>query len=167
MSAGEVNAGKVLVVDDDADVRACSASTWAAMAIAVSAAATAQRCAPRSNASCPTWCCSTSALPGDDGITLARQLRERHNVGIIMVTGCERPVDRIVGLEVGADDYIGKPFDPRELRARIKSVLRRIAAGCARRRHRGAAGAHVRASARCASICGAPAGRRQRHRGRR
>jgi two-component system phosphate regulon response regulator OmpR len=68
------------------------------------------------------------ALPGDDGLTLARQLRVRHNVAIIMVTGSSEPVDRIVGLELGADDYIGKPFDPRELRARIKSVLRRTQA---------------------------------------
>src|ERR671925_548578 len=65
-------------------------------------------------------------LPGEDGLTLARYLRERHDVGIIMVTGAGDVVDRVAGLEVGADDYIAKPFDPRELRARLKSVLRRI-----------------------------------------
>src|SRR5688500_16534105 len=65
-------------------------------------------------------------LPGEDGLTLARYLRERHQVGIIMVTGAGDVVDRVAGLEVGADDYIAKPFDPRELRARLKSVLRRI-----------------------------------------
>jgi two-component system phosphate regulon response regulator OmpR len=64
-------------------------------------------------------------LPGEDGLTLARYLRERHDLGIIMVTGQGDVVDRIVGLEMGADDYIAKPFDPRELRARLKSVLRR------------------------------------------
>ena len=64
-------------------------------------------------------------LPGEDGLTLARWLREHFEVGIIMVSGAGETIDRIVGLEVGADDYLAKPFDPRELRARLKSVLRR------------------------------------------
>ena len=67
-------------------------------------------------------------LPGEDGLTLARYLRERYDTGIIMVTGSGDVVDRIVGLEIGADDYVAKPFDPRELFARIKSVLRRLQA---------------------------------------
>ena len=78
-------------------------------------------------------------LPGEDGLTLARFVRERYDVGIIMVTGADEVIDRVVGLEVGADDYIAKPFDPRELRARVKSVLRRLQAATApaasRRRH--------------------------------
>jgi two-component system phosphate regulon response regulator OmpR len=66
-------------------------------------------------------------LPGEDGFALARWLRERSGrVGIIMVTAASDPVDRVVGLETGADDYIGKPYEPRELLARVKSVLRRI-----------------------------------------
>lgn len=68
-------------------------------------------------------------MPGEDGFTLARFLREHHQVGIIMVTAATDVVDRVVGLETGADDYITKPFNPRELLARIKSVLRRMAAG--------------------------------------
>jgi two-component system phosphate regulon response regulator OmpR len=64
-------------------------------------------------------------LPGEDGLALARWLRERHEVAIIMVTAAGEVIDRVVGLEVGADDYIAKPFDLRELLARIKSVLRR------------------------------------------
>lgn len=67
-------------------------------------------------------------LPGEDGLSLARFLRERYDVGIIMVTGSGDVIDRIVGLEIGADDYVAKPFDPRELLARVKSVLRRIQA---------------------------------------
>jgi two-component system phosphate regulon response regulator OmpR len=59
-------------------------------------------------------------------LSLARYLRERHDLGIIMVTAAGDVVDRIVGLEVGADDYIAKPFDPRELRARVRSVIRRV-----------------------------------------
>jgi two-component system phosphate regulon response regulator OmpR len=65
-------------------------------------------------------------LPGEDGFALARWLRERHaQLGVIMVTGATDSVDRIVGLETGADDYVTKPYDPRELLARIKSLLRR------------------------------------------
>ncbi len=66
-------------------------------------------------------------LPGEDGLSLARHLRERYKMGIVMLTSAGAVVDRIVGLEMGADDYIPKPFDPRELLARIKSVLRRAA----------------------------------------
>ncbi len=64
-------------------------------------------------------------MPGEDGLTLARFLRERYDVGIIMVTASGDVFDRVVGLEVGADDYLGKPFNPRELLARIHAVLRR------------------------------------------
>ncbi len=71
-------------------------------------------------------------MPGEDGLSLARFLRERYLVGIIMLTAAGEVVDRIVGLEMGADDYLGKPFDPRELLARIKSVLRRLALGATR-----------------------------------
>jgi two-component system phosphate regulon response regulator OmpR len=72
-------------------------------------------------------------LPGEDGFALARWLREKSSrVGIIMVTAATDTVDRVVGLETGADDYIAKPFEPRELLARVKSVLRRaIGAGAA------------------------------------
>src|SRR6476619_3078716 len=65
-------------------------------------------------------------LPGEDGFALARWLREKSGrVGIIMVTAADDTVDRVVGIETGADDYIGKPFGPRALLARVKSVLRR------------------------------------------
>jgi two-component system, OmpR family, response regulator len=64
-------------------------------------------------------------LPGEDGLTLARSLRQESNVGIIILTGRGEIVDRIIGLEMGADDYLPKPFHLRELLARVKSVLRR------------------------------------------
>jgi two-component system OmpR family response regulator len=64
-------------------------------------------------------------LPGEDGLALMRSLRETSSVAVIVVTGRGDPVDRIVGLEVGADDYVTKPFDVRELAARVRSVLRR------------------------------------------
>ena len=66
-------------------------------------------------------------MPGEDGLSLARFLRERVDVGIIMVTASGETVDRIVGLEMGADDYVPKPVDLRELKARIKAVMRRTA----------------------------------------
>src|SRR5204862_7346424 len=65
-------------------------------------------------------------MPGEDGLSLARYLREQGPVGIIMVTASAEVIDRVVGLELGADDYIAKPFDPRELLARARSVLRRL-----------------------------------------
>ena len=68
-------------------------------------------------------------LPREDGLDLTRKLRARSNVGIILVTVRTDDVDRIVGLEIGADDYVTKPFNPRELLARIKSVLRRTTQG--------------------------------------
>jgi DNA-binding response OmpR family regulator len=68
-------------------------------------------------------------MPGEDGLSLARHLRERYaKVAIVMLTSASTVVDRIVGLEMGADDYIPKPFDPRELLARVRSVLRRTSA---------------------------------------
>ena len=64
-------------------------------------------------------------LPGEDGLDLTRYIRARHDVGIILVTGRTDDVDRILGLEIGADDYVTKPFNPRELLARVKTLLRR------------------------------------------
>ena len=66
-------------------------------------------------------------LPGEDGLAIARQLREHWHCGLVIVTGRGDAVDKVVGLEVGADDYVTKPFDLRELVARIKAVLRRLA----------------------------------------
>jgi DNA-binding response OmpR family regulator len=64
-------------------------------------------------------------LPGMDGLTLTRKIRERWNTPVIMVTARGDDADKIVGLELGADDYLAKPFNPRELLARIRAVLRR------------------------------------------
>jgi len=68
-------------------------------------------------------------LPGEDGLDITRQLRSRTNVGIILLTGRTSDVDRVVGLEIGADDYVTKPFNPRELLARVKALMRRIDLG--------------------------------------
>ena len=68
-------------------------------------------------------------MPGEDGFSLTRYLRERGPVGIIMLTGSGEVIDRVVGLELGADDYLTKPFDPRELLARVRSLVRRLSTG--------------------------------------
>jgi two-component system OmpR family response regulator len=65
-------------------------------------------------------------LPGEDGFSIARRLRENWHCGLVIVTGRGDAVDKVVGLEVGADDYVTKPFDLRELVARVKAVLRRL-----------------------------------------
>lgn len=65
-------------------------------------------------------------LPGEDGFVIARQLREHWRCGLVIVTGRGDAIDKVVGLEIGADDYVTKPFDLRELLARIKAVLRRM-----------------------------------------
>ena len=67
-------------------------------------------------------------LPGEDGLTLCRELRGKTNLPVLMLTARGDEVDRIIGLEMGADDYLAKPFNPRELLARIKSVIRRAQA---------------------------------------
>jgi two-component system phosphate regulon response regulator OmpR len=123
-----MSSGKVLIVDDDAQIRTMLTEYLVSHdyeAVAVDSGA-AMRTALES--SVPDIVLLDLGLPGEDGLTLARWLRERHPVGIIMITGASETVDRIVGLEVGADDYIGKPFDPRELRARVRSVMRRLQA---------------------------------------
>ena len=70
-------------------------------------------------------------LPGEDGLSIARRLRQTSQIPIIMLSARGDDVDRIVGLEVGADDYVAKPFNPRELLARIRAVLRRREPGAA------------------------------------
>jgi two-component system phosphate regulon response regulator OmpR len=118
----------VLVVDDDHHIREMLAEylTGEGFRVAVAADGDAMRRVIESVT--PDLVLLDLKLPREDGLSLARFLRERYDVGIIMVTGAGSVVDRIVGLEVGADDYVAKPFEPRELLARIKSVLRRMQA---------------------------------------
>ena len=119
-------ATRVLVVDDDPAVRQMLAEYLSAHGYEVALAGSGSAMRAELERAAPAVVLLDIGLPGEDGLTLARYLRERHQVGIIMVTGAADVVDRVAGLEVGADDYIAKPFDPRELRARLKSVLRRV-----------------------------------------
>lgn len=116
---------QLLVVDDDPDVRELIQDYFSDNGFRVVEAKDATAMRSAIEASVPDVVLLDVGLPGEDGLSLARYLREHHDVGIIMVSGAGETVDRIIGLEVGADDYVTKPFDPRELHARVKCVLRR------------------------------------------
>ena len=118
----------VLIVEDDRSIREMVAEYLGANGYDVQQAESGSDMREAIERNLPDVVLLDVRLPGEDGLTLARYLRERFDVGIIMVTGAADVVDRVVGLEVGADDYITKPFDPRELLARMKSVLRRLQA---------------------------------------
>ena len=119
-------ATRVLVVDDDPTIRKMLVEYLTEHGYEVAQAAGGEAMRVELSRGAFAAVLLDIGLPGEDGLTLARYLRERHDVAIIMVTGAGDVVDRVAGLEVGADDYIAKPFDPRELRARLKSVLRRF-----------------------------------------
>jgi two-component system phosphate regulon response regulator OmpR len=118
----------ILVVDDDPVVRDLITEYLSTNGFEVVQAGSGEAMRAALAESLPDLVLLDVNMPGEDGLTLARHLRQHYDVGIIMVTGAGDIVDRIVGLEVGADDYVTKPFDPRELRARVRSVLRRLQA---------------------------------------
>jgi len=119
----------LLVVDDEADVREVLEDYFRAHGYAVMGAANAEAAKAVVAAEPIDLALIDIHMPGEDGLSLARHLRERYaSVAIVMLTSASTVVDRIVGLEMGADDYVPKPFDPRELAARVKSVLRRTSA---------------------------------------
>jgi DNA-binding response OmpR family regulator len=118
--------GRVLIVEDDRSIREMVAEYLGSQGYEVSQAEGGSDMREAIERSLPDVVLLDVRLPGEDGLTLARYLRERYDVGIIMVTAAGGVVDRVVGLEVGADDYVTKPFDPRELLARLKSVMRRL-----------------------------------------
>jgi DNA-binding response OmpR family regulator len=122
------SSGRLLVVDDDPTVRAMLVEYLSGHRYDVRAAKSGAEMRVELERDLPDLVLLDIRMPGEDGLTLARFLRERYDVGIIMVTASSDVIDRIVGLEIGADDYVAKPFDPRELLARVKSVLRRMQA---------------------------------------
>ena len=118
-------ADHVLVVDDDAEIRALLSEYLNRNGYRVSAVADGRAMWAALETKKPDIVVLDLMLPGDDGLTLCRDLRARSTLPVIMLTARGDETDRIVGLEMGADDYVAKPFNPRELLARIKSVLRR------------------------------------------
>ena len=141
----------ILFVEDDRDIRTLLADFLAREGFAVEVAedgAAADRVLARTR---PDLVILDIMLPGEDGLSICRRLRARGAVPIIMLTAKNDDVDRIVGLELGADDYLGKPFNPRELLARIRAILRRserTASAAPPRRRRSFAGFVVDLDAR-------------------
>lgn len=120
---------QILVVDDDAEIRKLLRAAFEAEGMAVCEASHSSECVDILAREPVDLVTLDLNLGGEDGLRLARDLRSRRNVPIVMITGKADPIDRIVGLELGADDYIVKPFHMREVVARVRAVLRRYEAG--------------------------------------
>jgi two-component system OmpR family response regulator len=116
----------ILIVDDDAEIRDLLREYFEKNSYRVTLAADGKGLRAALSVAQPDLIVLDLMLPGDDGFKLCRELRARSEVPIIMLTARGEETDRIVGLELGADDYVPKPFNPRELLARVKSVLRRM-----------------------------------------
>ena len=115
----------ILIVDDDRDIRDLLSEYLQKQGYRVSSAADGRAMRVVLTRMKPDLIVLDLMLPGEDGLTLCREVRSQSDTPIIMLTARGEEVDRIVGLEMGADDYLSKPFSPRELVARIKSILRR------------------------------------------
>jgi DNA-binding response OmpR family regulator len=115
----------VLVVDDDPQLRDLLAEYLGGNGLTVEAVADGMEMRRAVERRMPNAIVLDLMLPGDDGLTLTRELRSRSAVPILMLSARGEEIDRVVGLEVGADDYLAKPFSPRELLARLRALLRR------------------------------------------
>ncbi len=116
---------RLLLVDDEPGLREPLAAYLARQGFAVTEAASAAEARARLLNSTPDLVLLDIMMPGEDGLSLCRHLAETRAIPTILLTAKGEAMDRIVGLEIGADDYVTKPFEPRELVARIRSVLRR------------------------------------------
>ena len=121
-----VNPVHLAVLDDDVEITQLLADYLGGQGFRVSRLHSAQTLFDLMANDTPALVLLDLGLPGDDGFSVARRLREHWRCGLIIVSGHHDAVDKVVGLEVGADDYVTKPFDLRELLARVKAVLRRL-----------------------------------------
>jgi DNA-binding response OmpR family regulator len=128
MNPQTVTPTHIAVLDDEADITQLLANYLQSQGYRVTSVHTGRDLLAAMAADPPALVLLDLGLPGEDGFAIARQLREHFRCGLVIVTGRGDAVDKIVGLEIGADDYVTKPFDLRELAARIKAVLRRILA---------------------------------------
>lgn len=117
--------GPILVCDDEKDVREMLSEYLARRGYQVIEAGNADELQTRLEAVAPSLILLDINMPGEDGLSVLKKLRASMDLPVIMLTAAGDVVDRIIGLELGADDYLGKPVDLRELEARIKAVLRR------------------------------------------
>jgi DNA-binding response OmpR family regulator len=118
----------ILVVDDDPALRGLLAEYLGEHDLRVTAVASGREMFEIFDREAIDLVVLDLRLPGEDGLTLARTLRERADVPIVLLTGRSEEADRVMGLELGADDYVTKPFSPRELLARLRAVMRRYQA---------------------------------------
>ncbi|BCK86622.1 transcriptional regulatory protein OmpR [Sideroxyarcus emersonii] len=119
---------RILIVDDDADIRSLLADYLGEQGWLVSTAPDGMAMQQVLDNTPIDLIVLDLTLPGSDGLTLCRDLRARSAIPVVMLTARSAPLDRILGLELGADDYLCKPFEPRELLVRIRNVLRRNSA---------------------------------------
>ena len=115
----------ILLVDDESSLREPLAEYLIGQGFAVIEADSAAAARSRMQTEAPDLVLLDIMMPGEDGLSLCRHLVETRNLPVILLTAKGEAMDRIIGLEIGADDYVAKPFEPRELVARIRSVLRR------------------------------------------
>jgi DNA-binding response OmpR family regulator len=127
----DVNSPHILVVDDDAAIRELIAGYMSDNDFRVTVARDGKEMAAALNALAIDLVVLDLRLPGEDGMQIARRLREQSSLPIIIVSGRLDEADRVMALELGADDYLTKPFSSRELLARIRALLRRAAASAA------------------------------------
>lgn len=119
---------RLLVIEDDPDIRALLAEYLSREGYEVRALETGRLATQTVASWAPALVILDIMLPGEDGLSVCRRIRAESMVPIIMLTAKSGDIDKIVGLEIGADDYLAKPFNPRELLARIRAQLRRVAA---------------------------------------
>jgi len=122
----------VLLVDDERSIREPLAVYLTKQGFRVTQAGDAEGARARLNAYAIDLAILDIMMPGEDGLSLCRHIRETSETPVILLTARAEETDRIVGLEMGADDYVVKPFSPRELATRVKVVLRRTAGGTVR-----------------------------------
>jgi len=115
----------ILVVDDDADLRNLVTEFLRSNGMSVESAANGEEMDAQIAVSAPALIVLDLMMPGEDGLSILRRIRKPGGPAIIMLSAMGEDTDRIIGLEVGADDYLPKPCNPRELLARIRAVLRR------------------------------------------
>jgi two-component system OmpR family response regulator len=115
----------ILIVDDEREIREPLAKYLVKNGLRVSIAAGAAEARKEIKTSAIDMVVLDIMMPGEDGLSLCRHLRETTDIPVILLTAMVEDTDRVVGLEIGADDYLTKPFNPRELLARIRAVLRR------------------------------------------
>jgi DNA-binding response OmpR family regulator len=116
---------KVLVVEDEASIASFVSLYLTNAGYLVSTVGSGQEALTQAESEQPDLIVLDLMLPDVDGIEVCRKIRQRSEVPILMLTARDEDIDKIIGLEVGADDYLTKPFNPRELVARVKSILRR------------------------------------------